>query len=75
MIFSVGIANPTSFLTEDRYITEIPGMVLYVQNMKGDYLENIRLYKLNQEEVVMRVKAESGKIIEFPIVPWPMRKG
>lgn len=63
LIFNMGIANSTSFLTEDRFIDEIPGTILYVQKKRGDYLTNIRLYELKKGEIVKRINAESGKVI------------
>ncbi|MDB6040760.1 MAG: putative permease [Verrucomicrobiales bacterium] len=64
LIFNMGIANSEGFLTEGRFITEIPGITLYVQKKRGDYLTNIRLYELNKKnDTVKRIMAESGKVI------------
>jgi lipopolysaccharide export system permease protein len=63
LIFNMGIANSAGFLTEGRFITEIPGITLYVQKKRGDYLTNIRLYEFKKDEMIKIIKAESGKVI------------
>jgi lipopolysaccharide export system permease protein len=65
LIFQLGARNLTSLITEDRFIDEIPGLVLYVRKKNGNEIEDVRLYSLgtNQITVTSRVAAERGRVI------------
>jgi lipopolysaccharide export system permease protein len=63
LILDMSIEHSTSFLTENRFIVEIPGTILYVQKKRGDYLEYIRIYELKKGNIVKIIRAESGKVL------------
>ena len=62
LIFQFGARTISTLITEDRFIDEIPGMILYIRKKNGDELEDIRIYNLKETEITNRVSAASGKI-------------
>ncbi|HTG44816.1 MAG TPA: LptF/LptG family permease, partial [Verrucomicrobiae bacterium] len=54
-------------ITEDRFITEIPGIVLYIRKKDGDKLEDVRLYTLEKNRIKTRTSASSGLILFDPV--------
>jgi len=62
LIFQFGARTVSTLITEDRFIDEIPGMILYIRKKNGDELEDIRIYNLKETEITNRVSAASGKI-------------
>ncbi|MGZ8937847.1 MAG: LptF/LptG family permease [Limisphaerales bacterium] len=66
LIFEFGARTFTTLITEDRFIDEIPGMILYIRKKDGDNLEDIRIYNLKTNEISQRVSAGSGKILFDP---------
>lgn len=65
LIFKLSVRNATALITEDRFIDEIPGIVLYIRKRDGDTIEDVRLYTLEKEkgEIVSRISAAKGRII------------
>lgn len=63
LVFQMGMQSPANFITEDRFIDEVPGVVLYVRKKQGDQLEDVRLYTLQQGEIVSRIFAKRGEIV------------
>jgi len=63
LIFQMGSRNFTSLITEDRFIDEIPGLVLYVRKKNGNEIEDIRLYSLETNQITSRTSAERGRIL------------
>ena len=51
-----------SLLTEDRFIGEIPGCIIYVRKVRGEQLQDVHFYKLEKGEIVERVHAASGRL-------------
>jgi lipopolysaccharide export system permease protein len=62
LIFEFGARTVSTLITEDRFIDEIPGMILYIRKKNGDELEDIRIYGLRETEITNRVSAAAGKI-------------
>ena len=58
----VGVKNVSNLITEDRFIDEIPGIVLYVRKRDGNDLTDVRLYKLEKNEIISRTSAPEAKI-------------
>ncbi|MGN6384616.1 MAG: LptF/LptG family permease [Verrucomicrobiota bacterium] len=63
LVYVMGSKNMTSLLTEDRFIDEIPGLVLYVRKKNGNEIEDIRLYSLETNQITSRTSAERGRIL------------
>lgn len=62
LIFEHGARTLSTLITEDRFIDEIPGKILYIRKKNGDDLEDIRIYNLRTNEITERVSAGAGKI-------------
>lgn len=63
LIYQVGARSVQSMITEDRFIVEIPGMILYVRKKNGDELEDVRLYNLEGDQIKVRTTAERGLVM------------
>lgn len=63
LIYQIGARSVQSLITEDRFITEIPSMILYVRKKNGDELEDVRLYNLEGDQIKVRTIAERGLVI------------
>ncbi|MDX1952820.1 MAG: LptF/LptG family permease [Verrucomicrobiota bacterium] len=63
LVFNAGMLNPTSLITEERFIDEIPGFVLYLRKRNGDIIEDVRMYLLQEGTISQRISAESGRIL------------
>jgi lipopolysaccharide export system permease protein len=63
LIFEHGARTLSTLITEDRFIDEIPGMILYIRKKNGEELEDIRIYNLKTNEITERVSAGAGRIL------------
>jgi len=66
LIYQLGGRNITSLITEDRFITEIPGLTFYTRKKDGDELEDVRIYTIETNQIKARISAERGRIIWDP---------
>lgn len=63
IVFELGTRSINNLITEDRFIEEIPGIVLYARKKHGDKMQDVRLYTLEKNEITKRISAKSGIII------------
>lgn len=63
LIYEYGKKSISNLITEDRFIDEIPGMILYVRRKYGNKLEDVRIYMLQTNEIFLRISAEGGQIV------------
>jgi lipopolysaccharide export system permease protein len=63
LIFKLEARGVANMITEERFIKEIPGMTLYVRKMDGNTLEDIRLYKFEENKMTVRTTARKGMVI------------
>src|SRR5687767_7059161 len=63
LIYQYGTKTISSLIVEDRFIDEIPGMILYVRKKDGNELEDVRIYVLKTNEITERISAERGRIV------------
>lgn len=63
LVFNVERESLSAFITEDRFIKEIPGVTLYMRKKEGDHLQDVRLYVFQNEELASRTVARSGTIL------------
>jgi len=69
LVFDLTVQNSDLFLTEDRFIDEIPEMIVYFHKREGDTLEEVCVYKLDKVEknrIVSRTRAARGRILWGP---------
>jgi lipopolysaccharide export system permease protein len=63
IIFELGSRTIGNLISEDRFIDEIPGVVLYIHKKHGDEMEDVRLYMLEKNQINKRISARSGTIL------------
>jgi lipopolysaccharide export system permease protein len=56
------VQNTENLITEDRFIDEIPGVILYVRKKNGDQLEDVCLYQIENGEIYRRITAKRGRV-------------
>lgn len=66
IVFQLGARSISSLITEDRFITEMPGVVLYLRKKDGDNMEDVRLYLLENNQIKTRISAKKGTILFDP---------
>ena len=62
LLFRLGKADPTAFLVENSFLTDLPGYVVYIGKKRGEHLENILLNRLEGGELVQRTRAVRGQV-------------
>lgn len=63
IVFELGSRSINTLITEDRFIEEIPGIVLYTRKKRGDKMEDVLLYTLDKNDITKRITAKSGLVI------------
>jgi lipopolysaccharide export system permease protein len=61
--FSLGARSISNLITEDRFIDELPGLVMYIRKRHGDELEDVRVYKIENNQITTRVLAKKGTML------------
>jgi lipopolysaccharide export system permease protein len=62
IVFQLGARTVSNLITEDRFIDEIPGMVLYLRKRNRDHIEDVRIYNLAKDQITSKLSAKSGII-------------
>lgn len=58
LLYELGVARPTSFLVENRYLTDIPGWTIYIGRRRSDTeFEQVLLYETRNDQLVRRIQA------------------
>jgi lipopolysaccharide export LptBFGC system permease protein LptF len=63
LLYRLGLENSTTLLPEDRFVEDIPGYIIYVRKREGDVLRDVRFYKLETNEITLKVTATHGKVV------------
>lgn len=63
LLLQLGLQNTESLITEDRFIDEIPNIILYVRKKRGDTLEDVCIYGVKNGEITTRTTASKGRVI------------
>jgi lipopolysaccharide export LptBFGC system permease protein LptF len=63
LLLNMGLQNTDLLITEDRFIDEIPGVILYVRKKHKDYLEDVCLYHLDKETGEITTRTTAAKAI------------
>jgi lipopolysaccharide export system permease protein len=58
--FSLGARSVSNLITEDRFIDELPGYVMYIRKKRGDELEDVRVYEIEKSQIMKRILAKRG---------------
>ncbi len=62
LLFRLGKSDPTAFLVENSFLTDLPGYVVYIGKKRGDMLENVLLNRIEGGELVQRTRAVRGRV-------------
>ena len=55
--------NPMGFIQEKKFVKDFPGYVIYVNDRKGNELNDFWVWELNEaDEVELFVRAERGEL-------------
>jgi len=63
LIYQFGTRTISGMITEDRFIDEIPGMILYVRKKNGNELQDVEIYMLKTNQITEHISAQFGKIL------------
>jgi lipopolysaccharide export system permease protein len=63
LIYQFGTRTISGLITEDRFIDEIPGMILYVRKKNGSELQDVHIYMLKTNQITEHIIAQSGRIL------------
>ena len=62
MLATMVVKNTENLITEERFIDEIPGIVLYVRKKNGDELEDVKIYVFENGEKTRNISAGKARI-------------
>jgi lipopolysaccharide export system permease protein len=66
IIKEIGIKNPTAYLEEGTFIRGFENYVIFIYEIKGNKLKNIRVYEPQEGKPTRTIIAEAGEINSFP---------
>lgn len=66
LLQKIGIANPTALLEPGVFIKGFQDYIIFVHNVDGNKLENIRIYQPREGHPTRTIIAESGRIVPLP---------
>lgn len=66
IIKSIGVKNPTALLEEGTFIRGFENYVIFIHEIKGNKLKNIRVYQPQDGKPTRTIVAELGEINTFP---------
>src|SRR5205823_9207482 len=58
IVFELGSRTIGNLITEDRFIDEIPGYVIYIRKKQGDEMEDVRVYTVEKNQITQRISAK-----------------
>lgn len=62
----IGIANPTALLEPGIFVKGFKDYTIFIHDVKGDVLEDIRIYQPREGKPTRTIVAKTGKIIPLP---------
>jgi lipopolysaccharide export LptBFGC system permease protein LptF len=69
LIYDLAISNPATLLSENTFVTEVPGHVIYIENLNRDserphkwMMENILLNRIEDGELIQRIRSARGEV-------------
>ena len=66
IIKEIGIKTPTAWLEEGTFIRGFENYVIFIHEIKGNKLRNIRIYQPQEGKPTRTIVAESGEINSYP---------
>ncbi|OGW83604.1 MAG: hypothetical protein A2987_02950 [Omnitrophica bacterium RIFCSPLOWO2_01_FULL_45_10] len=66
VVKEIGIRRPTAYLEEGTFIRGFENYVIFIYEIKGNKLKNIRIYQPQEGKPTRTIVAESGEINSIP---------
>ena len=66
VVKEIGMKNPTAYLEEGTFIRGFGNYVIFIYEIKGNKLKNIRIYQPQEGKTTRTIVAESGEINTQP---------
>jgi lipopolysaccharide export system permease protein len=66
VVREIGIKSPTAYLEEGTFIRGIQNYVIFIHEIRGNRLKNIRVYQPQEGKPTRTIVAEEGEINTFP---------
>jgi lipopolysaccharide export system permease protein len=60
IVFELGSRTIGNLITEDRFIDEIPGYVIYIRKKRGNEMDDVRVYASENGQLKERIIAKKG---------------
>ncbi len=62
----VGLKNPTAYLEPGTFIKEFKGHIIFIHGINGNKLNNIRIYKIQENSPTRTIIAQAGEFTSYP---------
>lgn len=66
LVKSVGIKNPTAMLEPGVFVKGFEDYIIFIHAIKGNYLEDVRIYEPQEGRPTRTIEAERGEIVSMP---------
>ena len=73
LIYELATSNPATLLSENTFVTEVPGYVIYIEKLDIDteqpnkwIMQNVMLNRIEGDELIQRTRAQRGEVEYFP---------
>ena len=66
LLKKIGISNPTALLEPGIFVKGFKDYIIFIHDVKGDTLEDIRIYQPREGKPTRTIVAKTGKIIPLP---------
>lgn len=62
----IGVKQPTAYLEEKTFIKAFKNHIMFVYKIRGEYLEDIRIYQPQSDKPTRTIMAKNGEFILIP---------
>ena len=66
IIKHVGVKNPTAYLEAGTFIKDFKDYIVFIYNINGNKLDNIRIYKTQENGPTRTIIAQKGEFTSYP---------
>jgi lipopolysaccharide export system permease protein len=64
LVVQAGMQRASAFITEDRFIDDFPGFILYVGGKRGTNLHDVLIYELDSDDIMQRrLHADRAEVV------------
>jgi lipopolysaccharide export system permease protein len=62
----IGVKNPTAYIEEKTFIKAFKDHIIFIYKIKGNYLEDVRIFQPQTDKPTRTIIAEKGEFISIP---------